>query len=171
VRHQLLYIGGTIILTPRRGLTIPLPGKTRHQTGELQQVQDAKECASLPHNDFRIRSDRVGPKRSYHRHAATAACRSGYSVRQRRRADGRRKDGRDGLCGQAAPKRRKGLHSELSYKQLECGRFIWLAAKTVERPVRLAELITKSVFVNELNGTGSPPRRLQPLFALHFSAH
>jgi hypothetical protein len=35
-------------------------------------------------------------------------------------------------------------------KQLEYGRFIWLAAKTVERPVRLAELITKSVFVNEL---------------------
>jgi hypothetical protein len=44
-------------------------------------------------------------------------------------------------------------------KQLEYGRFIWLAAKTVERPVRLAELITKSVFVNELrqrrSATGS----------------
>jgi hypothetical protein len=41
----------------------PLPGETRHQTGELQQVQDAKECASLPHNDFRVRSGRVGPLR------------------------------------------------------------------------------------------------------------
>jgi hypothetical protein len=41
----------------------PLPGKTRHQTGKLQQVQDAKKCASLPHNDVRIRSDGVGPLR------------------------------------------------------------------------------------------------------------
>ncbi len=36
-------------------------------------------------------------------------------------------DGRDGLCGQAAPKRWEGLHSELSYKRLERGRFIWPA--------------------------------------------
>jgi transposase len=27
--------------------------------------------------------------------------------------------------GQAAPKRQKGLHSELSYKRLERGRFLW----------------------------------------------
>ncbi|MGO8848151.1 MAG: IS66 family insertion sequence element accessory protein TnpB [Methylocella sp.] len=33
--------------------------------------------------------------------------------------------GRDGLCGQAAPKRRKCLHSEVSYKRLEKGRFLW----------------------------------------------
>jgi transposase len=52
----------------------------------------------------------------------------GYSVRQRRPADGRRKDGKDGLCGQAAPKQRKGLHSELSYKRLERGRFLWPSA-------------------------------------------
>jgi hypothetical protein len=42
---------------------MPLPGKTRHKTGELHQVHDPKECASLPHNDFRIRGDRVGPLR------------------------------------------------------------------------------------------------------------
>ena len=34
-------------------------------------------------------------------------------------------DGRGGLCGQDAPKRRKCLQSELSYKRLEKGRFIW----------------------------------------------
>jgi len=34
-------------------------------------------------------------------------------------------DGRDGLCGQDAPKRRECLHSEASYKRLERGRFIW----------------------------------------------
>ena len=34
-------------------------------------------------------------------------------------------DGRDGLCGQGAPKRRECLHSELGYKRLEKGRFIW----------------------------------------------
>jgi transposase len=33
--------------------------------------------------------------------------------------------GKDGLCGQAAPKRRKCLHSALSYKRLERGKFIW----------------------------------------------
>jgi len=34
-------------------------------------------------------------------------------------------DGKGGLCGQAVPKRRECLHSELSYKRLEKGRFIW----------------------------------------------
>jgi transposase len=34
-------------------------------------------------------------------------------------------DGRDGLCGQAAPKRWEGLHSELSYKRLEGSKFYW----------------------------------------------
>ncbi len=34
-------------------------------------------------------------------------------------------DGTDGLCGQAAPKRWEGLHSELSYKRLENGAFKW----------------------------------------------
>ena len=34
-------------------------------------------------------------------------------------------DGRDGLCGQGAPKRRQCLHSELGYKRLEKGRFVW----------------------------------------------
>ena len=38
-------------------------------------------------------------------------------------------DGRDGLCGQAAPKRWEGLHSELSYKRLEKGRFVWPLTK------------------------------------------
>lgn len=42
---------------------IPLPGETRHETGEFQQVRDAKECASLSHHDFWIRRDRVGPLR------------------------------------------------------------------------------------------------------------
>jgi transposase len=34
-------------------------------------------------------------------------------------------DGRDGLCGQAPAKQQNGLHSELSYKRLERGRFLW----------------------------------------------
>jgi transposase len=37
--------------------------------------------------------------------------------------------GKDGLCGQAAPKQREGLHSELSYKRLEKGRFTWPVTK------------------------------------------
>lgn len=32
---------------------------------------------------------------------------------------------KDGLCGQAAPNRRKCLHSALSYKRLDRGKFIW----------------------------------------------
>jgi len=32
---------------------------------------------------------------------------------------------KDGLCGQAAPNRRKCLHSALSYKWLEEGRFVF----------------------------------------------
>jgi hypothetical protein len=32
---------------------------------------------------------------------------------------------KDGLYGQAAPNRRKCLHSALSYKRLERGHFIW----------------------------------------------
>ena len=34
-------------------------------------------------------------------------------------------DGRDGLCGQAPGKQQNGLHSELSYKRLEQGVFLW----------------------------------------------
>jgi transposase len=33
--------------------------------------------------------------------------------------------GTDALSAQAASKRRKSLHSEVSYKRLERGRFIW----------------------------------------------
>jgi transposase len=33
--------------------------------------------------------------------------------------------GTGALSAQAASKRRKGLHSELSYKRLERGRFLW----------------------------------------------
>ena len=35
--------------------------------------------------------------------------------------------GKDGLCGQDAPKRRKCLHSVVSYKRLEDGGFRWPA--------------------------------------------
>jgi hypothetical protein len=44
---------------------LPLPGKTRHQAGELQQVLDSKQGAPSPHHDFRIRGDQVGPLRRY----------------------------------------------------------------------------------------------------------
>jgi transposase len=33
--------------------------------------------------------------------------------------------GTDALSAQAASKRRKSLHSEVSYKRLEAGRFVW----------------------------------------------
>ena len=62
------------------------------------------------------------------RRAARAFCRTGYSVRRRRRAASRRTDGRGVSPRQAAPKRQNGLHSELSYKRLERGKFIWPSA-------------------------------------------
>ena len=39
------------------------PGKDASQDWRVHQVHDPKECASLPHNDFRIRGGRVGPLR------------------------------------------------------------------------------------------------------------
>jgi transposase len=53
-------------------------------------------------------------------------------------------DGTDGLCGQAAPKRWEGLHSELSYKRLEKGRFVWPITKegsVTLTPARMSMLL------------------------------
>jgi hypothetical protein len=131
LRHQLIYICGKITIT--HCLTHHDPSPWR----------DASPDWRVPANPRRERVNALAPwrlqdparpcrsiaversKRSCHRHAATAACRSGYSVRRCRGADGPPKDGRDGLCRQAAPKQRECLHSWLSYKRLQHGRFIW----------------------------------------------
>ncbi|MGO9236746.1 MAG: IS66 family insertion sequence element accessory protein TnpB [Methylocella sp.] len=47
---------------------------------------------------------------------------------------------KDGLCGQAAPNRRKCLHSALSYKRMEKGRFIWPMAATGTVSLSAAQL-------------------------------
>jgi transposase len=44
-------------------------------------------------------------------------------------------DGKDVLCGQALPKQRDGLHSKVSYKRLDRGKFIW--PQTVDGVVAL----------------------------------
>ncbi len=49
-------------------------------------------------------------------------------------------DGRDGLCGQVAPKRRECLHSEVSYKRLEEDRFV-----RPRREQAVIELTTKQL--------------------------
>src|SRR5580692_1154183 len=63
LRHQLLYTCGKIILTNGSDLRAPLRGQVRHKLGEINQVRDPKRRAPLPHNDFGIRSDHVGPLR------------------------------------------------------------------------------------------------------------
>jgi len=42
---------------------MPLRGEARHEPGEIKQVRDPKQRPSLPHNDFSIRGDHVGPLR------------------------------------------------------------------------------------------------------------
>jgi transposase len=49
-------------------------------------------------------------------------------------------DEKDALCLQAAPQRRKSLHSELSYKRLEKGRFVWPQAKDGSVSLSAAQL-------------------------------
>jgi hypothetical protein len=63
MRHQLPYRCGRIILTFGRSLASAPLAKTRHQNGQLQQVRDAQEGTPLPHNNLKIRSDRVRPLR------------------------------------------------------------------------------------------------------------
>src|ERR1700677_4987904 len=54
---------GKIILTNGSGLRTPLQGEAFHKLGEINQVRDPKRRAPLPHDDFGIRSDHVGPLR------------------------------------------------------------------------------------------------------------
>jgi hypothetical protein len=54
---------GKIILTNGSGLRTPLQGEARHKLGEINQVRDPKRRAPLPHDDFGIRGDYVGPLR------------------------------------------------------------------------------------------------------------
>ena len=63
MRHQLLYTCGTIILTNARTSRTPLRGEAFYKLGEINQVCDPKRRAPLPHDDFGIRGDHVGPLR------------------------------------------------------------------------------------------------------------
>ena len=53
-------------------------------------------------------------------------------------------DGRDGLCGQDAWKPRERLHSQVSYKRLERGKFVWppiVDGQMILTPAQLALLL------------------------------
>ena len=49
-------------------------------------------------------------------------------------------DGTDALCEQGAPKQLEYLHSGLSYKRLERGRFIWPQAESGSISLSAAQL-------------------------------
>ncbi len=164
MRHQLTYICGKIVLTHCLMPHHPSPWKDappdwrvpanprRERVSALARwrLQDpARSCRS-------IAVERS--KRSCHRHAATAACQSGYSVRRRRGADGPPKDGRDGLCGQAAPKQRECLHSWLSYKRLEGSHFRW---PRIEDGVMRLSAAQLSALVEGLDWVRVAPREVE----------
>ena len=146
MRHQLIYIRGKNVLTHCLAHHDPSPGKDeppdwRVPANPRREIASALAPWRLQDPARPCRSIAVErSKRSCHRHAATAACRSGYSVRRRRGADGPPKGERDGLCGQAAPKQRECLHSWLSYKRLEHGRFIWPSASAGAVTITAAQL-------------------------------
>jgi hypothetical protein len=54
---------GKIILTNGSDPGTPLRGEAFHKLGEINQVRDPKRRAPLPHDDFGIRGDYVGPLR------------------------------------------------------------------------------------------------------------
>lgn len=67
-----------------------------------------------------------------------------------------------GACGQAASKRREGLHSEVSYKRPERGRFVWPQADSGKIHLTEAQL---SMLLEGINWK-QPERTWPPLSVL-----
>ena len=63
MRRHFPYMCGKNILTQRSCLGAPIRGEALHKSRKFQQIRNPENRASLPHGDFGIRGDHVGPLR------------------------------------------------------------------------------------------------------------
>jgi len=131
LRHNCAYICGGIHLTPHWE-----PPSNRARASEPIGARDppdprhgkapALARGRPPGLGLRGLSIPEEPnKPSYRQRAGGLADRSGYSAPRRRPTIARSVDGRDASTAQDVQMWQDSLHSELRYKRLERGRFIW----------------------------------------------
>jgi IS66 Orf2 like protein len=149
-------------------LSSPVRGEACHEASKLHQVRYREQRSFLPHGDFRIRLAHIGPLRGNGAEALVVDAQQetlAGAVIALANADelpATEWMERDELCGQAASRYQQGLHSELCYKRLERGRFVWPLAQSGKVHLTQAQL---SMLLEGINWK-QPERTWEPMTVL-----
>ena len=134
MRHQSPYICGIIIITVcARSRGCPV-GKALHQAGQLHQVDSTQKCPSMTHDDLWIRAHKIGPLRRNRPYgSAVTLQQEAFAIPVVSFADAGKLSPEQWVERMRDPHKlqrciSKSLHSQLRYKRLERGRFIWPSA-------------------------------------------